>query len=191
MSRKPLADSGQAIAEFALVLPIMLLLVLVIADFARLYTTQVTVESAALEAADYGAFAASQWAPTTASATVYGPVGMVERACTAASSLPDYVGTGTTTGTTLTMCSTAGSNPQFSCELYDGSGNPVGPCGGGSTTCADPATDPPCVVDVSMAYTFHTIVSITIPFLNFSPYPPTLTYTRDIRYAVSDLAGPP
>ncbi len=183
---------GQALAEFALILPVMLLLVLGIVDFARLYTTQVTVEAAAREAADYGAFQASQWDPVSANATVYGPAGMVERACTAAGSLPDYVATGTsTTVPTGDDCSGAGSNPTFACQLETSTGTVIGPCGQGSATCANPATDPPCVVDVSMTYTFHTLVSMTIPILNFSPYPATITYTRESRFAVSDLAGPP
>jgi Flp pilus assembly protein TadG len=186
-NHRAFAGSGQAIVEFALVLPIMLLLVLAIADFARLFTTQLTVEAAAREAADYGAFQASQWDPASANATVFGPTGMVERACTAASSLPGYVASGDAT----TLCSAAGSNPQFSCTLEDGSGTAIGPCEDGSATCSNPATDPPCLVDVSMAYTFHTFFSVTIPFLNFSPYPPTLAVTRDSRYAVSDLGGPP
>ena len=47
--------SGQALAEFALVAPIILVLLLVVGDFARLFATGIAVESAARDAAEVAA----------------------------------------------------------------------------------------------------------------------------------------
>ena len=50
-SRRDARDSGAAAVEFALVLPILLLLVFGIVDFGRLYFTQITLTDAAREGA--------------------------------------------------------------------------------------------------------------------------------------------
>ena len=52
---------GQSLVEFALVVPLMALFFVAVADFARLYTTMMTIESAAREAADYGSFSGAYW----------------------------------------------------------------------------------------------------------------------------------
>ncbi len=158
---------------------------LAIGDFARLYTSEIAVESAAREAADYGAFTATQWDTSVNPGQVTLTVNeMIRRACTAASNLPDYLATGDATS----ECSAAGSNPLFSYQLEDATGQPiVNPPG----TCGNPATDPPCIVHVTMTYTYHTIFSLpSIPLLNFSPYPATISLQRDSRFAISDLAAP-
>lgn len=177
LPRRSRISSGQALVEFALVVPFLMLLILAIGDFARLYTSEIAVESAAREAADYGAFDASQWDtsvnPNQVTATVDE---MIRRACTAASNLPDYVATGDSTS----LCSAAGSNPRFSYELEDSTGAPIANPPG---TCGSPATDPPCVVHVTMSYTYHTFFSVP-------PYPATIAFQRDSRFAISDLAAP-
>src|SRR5688572_4245656 len=53
---------GQSTVEFALVVPIMLIMLVAVVDLARLYTTMMSVESAAREAADYGSFYTHNWA---------------------------------------------------------------------------------------------------------------------------------
>ena len=66
----------------------MALFFVAVADFARLYTTMMTIEAAAREAADYGSFSSAFW---TAPDTTKGE--MTHRACLASSNLPDYTGT--------------------------------------------------------------------------------------------------
>ena len=46
---------GQALVEFALVLPVMLLLLLLAVDFGRLFFTYIAVNNAAREATSYAA----------------------------------------------------------------------------------------------------------------------------------------
>lgn len=168
------ASRGQALTEFALVVPLLLLLLLAIGDFARLYTSEIAVEAAAREAADYGAFNASQWSTQANSTLTVNE--MIRRACVAVSTLPDYLATGDST----TLCSAAGSNPVFSYVLEDSAGSPiVDP----PANCGDPATEPPCLVHVTMSYTYHTFFSVP-------PYPATLDLKRDSRFAISNLAAP-
>src|SRR5512134_1974907 len=83
-------SAGQSLVEFALITPLMLILLLAIVDFARIYTTMMSVESAAREAADFGTtLGAAKWEDATYPGTV---AEMKRRACVAATNLPDYVG---------------------------------------------------------------------------------------------------
>ena len=53
---------GQSLAEFALIFPLMFVIFVAVIDLARVYTTILSVESAAREAADWGSFQSSNWA---------------------------------------------------------------------------------------------------------------------------------
>jgi Flp pilus assembly protein TadG len=176
---RPGAD-GQSLAEFALIVPILLLLVLAIADFGRIYSSMVAVEAAAREAADYGAFQSSYWLaspapgnpPTTAAE-------MERRACTAAmgSHLDGYQGA--SDGTTCT-------NPVFACELIPpvASGESSQPCATyGGTYCSTSSSDPPCTLQVTLTYQFDA-------FLNVPPLPTTVTFSRVSDFRISDLPVP-
>jgi hypothetical protein len=99
---------GQSILEFALVFPVLVLLLAGIADLSRWYSSAIGVEAAAREAADFGSFDESQWASPNVALTVEG---MEERACIAASTLPDYQGDAV--GTPAMTC----TNPTFSCVI--------------------------------------------------------------------------
>ncbi len=52
---------GQALVEFALVAPVMLVIMLLAVDFGRLFFTYVAVNNAAREGAFYAATHASDW----------------------------------------------------------------------------------------------------------------------------------
>jgi len=160
--------TGQSVVEFALVLPILILLIGAIADLGRVYTSAVAIESAAREAADYGSFHATNWQQTPADNRSVTIANMERRACTAAwgSHLDSYTEpAGTTNHETC-------SNPSFSVTL-----EPDDP------TCADPATEPACIVHVRMTYDFHL-------FLGIPPMPSTIQLVRDSRFQMQDLTPP-
>jgi Flp pilus assembly protein TadG len=160
--------SGQAVVEFAIVAPILILMIGAIADLGRIYTSAVAIESAAREAADYGSFHATNWQQTPADNRSVTVANMERRACTAAwgSHLDGY------TEPAGTVNHATCSNPSFSFTL-----EPDDPA------CADPATEPPCIVHVRMTYDFHL-------FLGIPPMPSTIQLVRDSRFQMQDLTPP-
>jgi len=122
---------GQSVVEFALILPLLLVLLMGIVDLARIYTTMLTVESAAREAADFGAFGSYQWKADVRANT---ESEMERRACVAARNLTDYVGT-----------DTGCSNPTYTLA-------PV------AASCDNPDNNPPCDVTVTLRYDFRLLI---------------------------------
>jgi hypothetical protein len=157
-------------AEFALIVPIMFLLAVAVGDFGRLFTAAVAVESAAREAADYGAFLGKdRWDLTDTTTIAVNEAEMRRRACTSTSELGDYVGspgaqdTGACTSPIVTI------HP------------PVMPAG--VTNCNAPtAHEKPCWIHVTVSYDFH-------PLIPIPPIPGTITITRESWFAISDLVG--
>jgi hypothetical protein len=105
----PRPHLGQSIAEFAIVVPVVFLILLAIADLGRVYTSAVAVEAAGREAADFGAFDATAWNPGNVAITVQE---MKRRACVAAkgSHLEGYAQSSPSDDSSCT-------NPAFSCTL--------------------------------------------------------------------------
>ena len=117
LKRRRSSERGQSIVEFALVLPLLVFLMVGIIDLARIYTTMLSVESAAREAADYGSFGAQKWNPLTFNLPPDGVTAKMEqRACTAASNLTDFAGSTDT-------C----TNPGFSYQVSPDRGGDMGP----------------------------------------------------------------
>jgi len=169
--------SGQSVVEFAIVVPVMLLILLAIADMGRVYTSAVAVEAAGREAADFGSFDASFWSPANAATTV---ALMRERACTAAagSHLEGYETSDPVNNTTC-------SNPTFTCTLELGAATGTCESGfAGTADCSDPLTEPPCVVHVQMDYDFQLLMAVP-------PLPQSIEIVRHSRFSVSDLQPPP
>jgi hypothetical protein len=171
-------ELGQSVVEFAVILPVILLLLLAIADLGRLYTSAVAVESAAREAADYGAFVAANWTDVNVSVTTDQ---MQLRACTAAagSHLQGYETSDPVNNTTCT-------NPTFTCTLErNGAATPCATSGGftNGVDCSDPTTEKPCTVHVRMDYVFR-------PFFSIPPLPTTVQIIRDSFFRISDLTPP-
>lgn len=175
MSRDHAPQRGQSIVEFTLVLPVMLILLLGIVDLARIYTTMLSVESAAREAADYGTtLGAGKWqSPTPADVTV---AEMQRRACVASSNLTDFVP------------ATGGcSNPSFS---YCVTSSPGGSCGplDPSAGCEDPLRSSPCIITVTLHYDFHLLAPLNFQFMGVQyGIPSTISFDRDSSFAMTDI----
>lgn len=180
--RRP-GSSGQSVVEFALILPLLVFLLVGIVDLARIYTTMLSVESAAREAADYGSFGSQKWADATTVSTVTEPE-MWRRACVASRTLTDYIGP-----------DTACTNPGFSYELSMDKGatwTDYATTAASANPCNNAARTPnPCWVRVTLTYTFHLLVP-----LNFEVFgvhfglPTTLTFARSSTFAMTDLTLP-
>lgn len=171
--------SGQSIVEFALVLPLMLIMLLAIVDLARIYTTMMSVESAAREAADYGTtLGAGKWqdgAPRAGTETE-----MQRRACVAATNLPDYADSDSDPGNGCT-------NPSFTYCITTSVG---GPCGAydPAAACEDPLRAPPCAVTVTLAYDFTLLAPVNFEFMGVTyGFPSTLSFERDSTFAMTDI----
>lgn len=160
---------GQALAEFALIVPLMLLLAVALGDFGRLFNAAIAVESAAREAADYGAMLGKMKWPALDAPYDLNATDMRARACTAASTLSDYVGD--PPGTANMTC----TNPAFA---FDIERLPVSKDCSAQTEFQDP-----CIIHVTMTYDFHM-------FLDFPPLPAVFHMTRESRFAISDLGTP-
>ena len=163
----------------------MVLLMFAILDLARVYTTMMSVESAAREAADYGTtLGAERWSATNTAATV---AEMKRRACIAASDLPDYAGIDTSpadgvdedcTNPTFSYCLTSTKNG--TCAVLD-------PTAAGYD-CDQPLRAQPCTVTVRMGHVFHLFVPFRINFFGVDlGLPVTLSFDRDSTFAMTDI----
>jgi Flp pilus assembly protein TadG len=172
-------DLGQSIVEFALVLPIMVLVLLATVDFARVYTTMMNVESAAREAADYGTtLGAGKW---QAGAPMDDTVAeMQRRACVAASDLPDYADSDTDPANGCT-------NPAFAYCMTPTTGGtcgPVDPVDG----CEIPTRPQPCTVTVTLTHVFRLFAPLNIQVGGSEfGFPSTITIVRDSTFAMTDI----
>lgn len=172
--------AGQSVVEFALVLPLMLIMLLAIVDLARIYTTMMSVESAAREAADYGTtLGAGKWQDGTPRTSTEAE--MQRRACVAASNLPDYADPDNdpTTGN----C----TNPSFAYCIVASSGGPCSPYDP-AAACEDPLRAPPCAVTVTLTYDFRLIAPMNIEVMGVQyGFPSSLDFERDSTFAMTDI----
>jgi hypothetical protein len=177
------SGAGQAYVEFALVLPILIVLLIAIGDFGRVYATGVAVEDAAREAADYAAFDdvnASHFeepVPGTVDAKDSTRLEALRRACAAVSALPDFQAVAATCSDPTARCSTVVDS---FCQLLvedDRANQPWA-----STCGADPQADVTCgwTVHVTISYDFNTA-------LHFPALPTTVHFVRQSWYAISAL----
>ena len=158
-------------------LPVLLLLLLAVGDFARIYTTAITVEAAVREGADYGSFTTANWltsgtSPTNAEKSV---AEIQHRVCQAASTLPDYV---TTDASNMTC-----TNPAITIEVLNPS-NLQPDC----SVSPVPDGDLPCMVHVSAVYTFRPFFGgIGIGVVSL---PTSLPISREAYFVVNDFPTP-
>lgn len=169
--------------EFALVMPIMLILLVGIFDLARIYTTMVSVESAAREAADYGTtLGAGKWqegAPRDDTVAE-----MKRRACVASKNLPDY-------GDPDNDPSNGCVNPSFAFCVTPSVGGTCSATIDPAAACDDPLRPTPCTVTVTLAYEFRLLAPMNIEFYGTRfGLPSTLTFARNSTFAMTDIAAP-
>jgi hypothetical protein len=136
-----------------------------------------SVESAAREAADFGAFGSQKWADAVYAAVPDGTLARMEaRACVAAGDLPDYAGPDD-------HC----ANPRFSYALSGDRGATWGPMDV-ALACDDAAREPPCWVRVTLQYDFHLLVPLHIEaFGTDYGMPSVLTFERTSVFPMTDL----
>ena len=177
-ARRPF-KRGQSVVEFALVLPLMLILLLGTLDLARVYTTMMSVESAAREAADYATtFGAGKWQLGTPMDTTV--TEMQRRACVAASDLPDYEDPD---GDPDTGC----TNPSFAYCVTASVGGTCGPVDP-VEACENPLRAPPCTVTVTLTHDFQLLAPLGIDFFGVRlGLPNSLTFDRDSTFAITDI----
>lgn len=166
-------SSGQALVEFALVFPVLLLLMLSIVDFSRVFTALITVESAAREAADFGAFNRTNWAGENYDNTL---AAMDQRWCVASSGLTDFEPADPVVDKTL--C----SNPRLVSDPV------LIKTGATGKDCAAADRDQPCLVRVELEYDFHLIAPVGFDVLGTRiGFPDTITFRRASTFAVGDF----
>jgi hypothetical protein len=172
-------ERGQSVVELALILPVLLFILLGIADFARIYTTQLSIESAAREAADFGALYPWSWDPTDPPNNKASTVQeMKNRACTAARNLPDYIGSDTDADGVDDEC----TNPSFGYVIDTPPGVDEADCH------TVPRSDEPCKVTVTLGYVFDLIIPVNIAFGDGTlGLPSTLSFERTSTFAISDF----
>jgi hypothetical protein len=170
-------ERAQSVVEFAIVVPIMVVLLVAIIDFARIYTTMLTVESAAREAADFGTtLGAARWDAALRDGTVQE---MQRRACIASMNLPDYTDADSDPATGCT-------NPAFDCEIVTTAADCLPYTL--SDTCEVPTREPPCQVKVTLTYDFQLFAPVRFEILGASiGLPASITVQRDSIYAMTDI----
>ena len=158
----------------------MLVVLLAIVDFARIYTTMMSVESAAREAADYGTtLGAGKW---QVGAPMDGTVSeMKRRACVASSNLSDY---SDPDGNPANGC----TNPSFDYCLTPTVGATCGPVDP-LAACEDPIRSEPCTVTVTLTHQFHLFAPLNMEILGGVTigFPSTITFQRDSTFAMTDI----
>jgi len=162
----------------------MLMMLLGILDLARIYTTMMSVESAAREAADYGTtLGAGKWQDGIPKDSTVAD--MERRACIAASNLADYVDpdndptTGNCTNPSFTYCLTTSAGG--TCDPYDP-----------TALCDDPLREPPCEVTVTLTPVFHLLAPFHFEFMGVEyGLPSTITFERDSTFAMTDIGLAP
>jgi TadE-like protein len=175
---------GQSLVEFTLILPIILILLLAVADFGRVYATGITMESSARAAAETAAieyfreFMAVNPAPMDPAA-----YDRVHRAawssiCDEAAAYPNATpgaGGNECDGLPTVVCVHDGLDPHCG-DLYNSSTAPPGDCpalaAGNRPSNSQAAqaglTETSKWVEVRVCYRFTTIMRLSVPFIGGS-----------------------
>ena len=160
-------SAGQSVAEFALVVPFLLIILLTVADFGRYFAASLNVESIARTAAEVSAQEYLR-AGTTNYAAIHGYAW--QSVCDEAKGLANVTYNGPATecdGIPTLVCVHDGVDPSCSTAYNAGSGVPAA-----CTVISDPisnaqtgGTELSKYVEVRVCYRFNTVFGFSIPFL--------------------------
>jgi Flp pilus assembly protein TadG len=158
-----------------MVLPLILFMALGIFDFARAFTASITIEAAAREAADFGGLYPWHWKDSASIATT--EENMQTRACSAASTLTDYVGDEPDSDPATPVTCT---NPEVTYQLINDTAY---------ATCFEvPRDEVPCRVEVTVEFDFNVITPVRLRFGDTTlGLPESLTLTRNSTFAISNF----
>lgn len=169
-------QGGQSLVEFTLVLPIMLLLLITVADFGRLFAAGITIESAARTGAETAAghylvelrLMPGQLPPLTNDGYTRVHRAAWESVCDEAAGLPNAapgaLGAQCTDLPTL-VCVHDGYDPSCGSTYNQGTGGTAG-CpnvAAASSNLQTGGTEASKYVEVRVCYRFSTMFSLTIP----------------------------
>jgi len=170
---------GQSLVEFTLILPIVLILLLAVADFGRIFATGITLESAARTAAETAASEyvredAATAAPLTPAAYARIHQHAWSSVCDEASALPNAVPNpgGQCDGLATVVCVHDGLDPSCG-DLYNSSGAPPAGCpalaAGARPSNSQAAqaglTESSKWVEVRVCYKFTAVLGVQLPFV--------------------------
>lgn len=176
---------GQSLAEFALVVPILLLLLLTVADFSRLFAAGIAIESAARTSAETaaGEYLRALGNPTDSSLASAADYALVaghgwRTACNELATLPNLTFTAPGVqcdGLPTVVCVHDNADPGCSI-IYNNAGSVPAACmsfvpGSLPTNARPDSGETSRYVEVRLCYRFSTILSIEIPFLGITLSP--------------------
>ncbi len=160
---------GQSLVEFTLVAPVLVVLLVVVADFGRLFATGISVESAARDAAEVAAQEYLQNPPTTpGDPTYYATIHQyaIDTVCRELETLPNAgYSSGVCTSIPMLVCvhdgedpscdsiAPAGTTPPPQCSTLAPAALPTNAQTGGSETSK--------YVEVRVCYRFSTLLNMT------------------------------
>ncbi|HEX4812270.1 MAG TPA: TadE/TadG family type IV pilus assembly protein [Nonomuraea sp.] len=184
---------GQSLVEFTLVFPILLLLLLTVADFGRYFAAGIAVESIARTAAEVGATHLVQEGAAVDTAG-YGRIhnAVWQSVCEEASTLPNvtYNGPGLQCDDIATLvCVHDGVDPSCG-SVYNETSTPPSACASFATTPSNSVgvSESSRHVEVRVCYRFSTLLPMDIPFIGgtLSPLSGDFFIDRTRMFSVMD-----
>ncbi|HEY3163920.1 MAG TPA: TadE/TadG family type IV pilus assembly protein [Candidatus Limnocylindrales bacterium] len=187
LRRSAAPEAGQSLVEFGLVLPILLVLLLTVVDFGRIFSAGIVIESAARAAAETGAAEylreSMRVAPGPITTTGYASIHQAawQSICDEAAGLPNATpgsGGGECSGLPTVVCVHDDADP-LCANAYNASGGIPSECPNlesgtrpTNTMLAESGVEPPHpYVEVRVCYRFTALLRMEIPWVGGSISP--------------------
>jgi hypothetical protein len=166
-ARTTASTRGQSLVEFTMILPIMLIILLAVGDFGRLFAAGIAIESAARNAAEV---AAAEYNRNLITPPVdYTAVHQAawSSVCDSAANLPNATpgGGGECDGLPTMVCVHDAADASCGTVYNDGSGIPAGCPGVAAGASNGLGGSESKFVEVRVCYRFNTIFEMTLPSL--------------------------